>query len=72
MTWVDNKLWKYLITGDVMEEEKQIFVLEGIADELREWANDCVFESPLEAIDACRQLILDALEEYEEQEEGNS
>ena len=54
-----------------MDNDKQILVLEGIADELRDWSNDCVFESPLEAIDACRQLILDTLEDYEEQEEGN-
>jgi len=63
MTWVDNKKFK-------MDRDHAFEILEGIADELREWADDCVFESPLEAIDACKQLILDELEEYEEQEEG--
>lgn len=63
MTWVDNKKFK-------MDRDHAVEILEGIADELREWTEDCVFESPLEAIDACRQLVLDELEEYEEQEEG--
>ena len=54
-----------------MYRDHAVAILEGIADELKEWTEYCVFESPLEAIDACRQLVLDELEEYEEQEESD-
>tara|TARA_B100000131_G_scaffold211017_1_gene202853 strand:+ start:319 stop:495 length:177 start_codon:yes stop_codon:yes gene_type:complete len=47
-------------------------VLQDLLDELKEWSKDCAFESPEEAIDGCRQLIIDTMEGHEEQKEGDS
>ena len=41
-------------------------ILQELSDELKDWQKDCVFETPEEAIDGCRQLVLDTMEGYAE------